>query len=233
MGRRLRASGGGQPLEADDLERLAVAAHLVGRDDESTAAWERAHLECARLGDPDRAARCAAWLAIGLMLRGDMAQAGGWFARAARLLDETGADCAARGYLQIPVFLETLGSGDAATALELADEIVAIARRFDDQDLLALGVLGRGQATLALGETATGMSLLDEVMVAVASGEVSPIPAGIVYCAVIEACMDVLDLRRAAEWTEALEPLVRRPARSRAVPRPVPRAPVAGPAGTR
>jgi hypothetical protein len=90
------------------------------------------------------------------------------------------------------------------TAYEVANEIAAIARRFDDHDLLALGVLGRGQASLALGETARGMSLLDEVMVAVASGEVSPIPAGIVYCAVIEACMDVSDLRRAAEWTQAL-----------------------------
>jgi ATP/maltotriose-dependent transcriptional regulator MalT len=133
-----------------------------------------------------------------------MAQAGGWLARAARLLDEAGDDCAARGYLQIPVFLETLMGGDAATASGLADEIVAVARRFDDTDLLALGVLGCGQASLALGETARGMSLLDEVMVAVASGEVSPIPAGIVYCAVIEACVDVFDLRRAAEWTEAL-----------------------------
>ena len=198
----LLADGG--TLAADDLELLAVAAHLVGRDDESSRAWERAHLERARLGESDRATRCAVWLALGLLLRGEMAQAGGWLARAARLLDEAGDDCAARGYLQIPVFLETLMGGDAATASGLADEIVAVARRFDDTDLLALGVLGCGQASLALGETARGMSLLDEVMVAVASGEVSPIPAGIVYCAVIEACVDVFDLRRAAEWTEAL-----------------------------
>ena len=194
----------GGALQVDDLERLAVAAHLVGRDDESTRVWEQAHLESARLGDPERAARCAAWLAIGRLLRGDVAQAGGWFARAARLLDEAGSDGAARGYLQVPVFLETLSGGDADAALALADDMVAIAKRFDDSDLLALGALGRGQATLARGETAGAMHLLDEVMVAVASGEVSPIPAGIVYCAVIEACMDVLDLRRAAEWTEAL-----------------------------
>lgn len=195
----------GGSLEAEDLERQAVVAYLLGRDDESARAWERAHLECVRVGDPDRAARCAVWLAVGLMLRGEMAQAGGWCARAARLVDETGSDCAGRGYLQLTVFLQTLGGGDAATAYELADEIVAIARRCGDDDLLALGVLGRGQASLALGETARGMRLLDEVMVGVASGEVSPIPAGIIYCAVIEACMDVLDLRRAAEWTEALE----------------------------
>jgi len=30
-------------LEPEDLERLAIAAHLVGRDAESTDAWARAH----------------------------------------------------------------------------------------------------------------------------------------------------------------------------------------------
>ena len=30
-------------LEPDDLVRLATAAYLLGRDDESVALWERAH----------------------------------------------------------------------------------------------------------------------------------------------------------------------------------------------
>src|SRR5215216_1499409 len=84
-------------LALDDLERLAVAAYLVGADGESDDAWLRAHHECLRLGDVVRAARCAGWLAQGLLLRGEMARGGGWLARAQRLLDEAHDDGVGRG----------------------------------------------------------------------------------------------------------------------------------------
>ncbi|HWD46902.1 MAG TPA: DNA-binding response regulator, partial [Actinomycetota bacterium] len=59
---RLSEAGRMAPLEPDDLERLAAAAFLTGRDAESAEAWARAHHELLARGEPRRAARCAIWL---------------------------------------------------------------------------------------------------------------------------------------------------------------------------
>jgi DNA-binding CsgD family transcriptional regulator len=177
----------------------------VGRDDESDRAWERAHLECARAGDHDGAARCAAWLGLSLLLRGEMAHANGWFATAARLVDEQGAAGSARALLALQEFLMALEGGDVDAAAGLADDPLTEARRCDDDGVLALALLCRGEAALARRETSQGLQLLDEAMVVVTSRDVPPIPAGIVYCAVIDACMRISDLPRAAEWTDALD----------------------------
>lgn len=193
---------GEEQLEPVDLECLAVAAYLVGEDEESAGAWERAHRGWAEAGEPDRAARCAFWVGLAFVLRGEMARGGGWLARAERLLGELPTDCRARGYMLLPAFLQVLGD-DPTAAAGMAADMVALGRRWRDADLVAFGLLGQGEATLAQGDAA-GMRLLDEAMVSVIAGEVSPIPAGIIYCAVIEACMNHFDVRRAAEWTGAL-----------------------------
>jgi hypothetical protein len=85
------------PLEPEDLERLATAAHLVGREADSTDLWERAHHELLSRGDAERAARCTSWLAVGLLDRGEFARGGGWLAQASRLLDDGQHDCAEQG----------------------------------------------------------------------------------------------------------------------------------------
>ncbi len=64
--------------------------------------------------------------------------------------------------------------------------------------------LGQGMCQVFQGRGRAGMALLDEVMVGVTSGEVSPMYAGIAYCTMIAGCSDLFDLRRARQWTAAL-----------------------------
>jgi DNA-binding CsgD family transcriptional regulator len=201
---RLTAADGAAPLDASDLERLAIAAYLLGRPDDSVATGARAHVEAVRAGDVALALRAAYGVGMELMQRGEMAQSGGWLARAGRLAEETDFDGVERGTLLIPQALQTLIAGQPAAALEIFEQVAAIAERFDDAELRTFGRLGRGQSLIAMGETRRGVGLLDEAMTAVIAGDASPIASGIVYCAVIEACQSMFDLRRAQEWTAAL-----------------------------
>ena len=87
--------------------------------------------------------------------------------------------------------------------MELAAAVEA-GQRFADADLLAIAVHEQGSMRIRQGEVQAGLSLLDEAMVAVTAGELSPIATGLVYCSVIEGCQRVHELRRAQEWTAAL-----------------------------
>lgn len=196
---RLSAADCDVALAPVDLERLAVAAHLVGEDEASAAAWERAHRQLLDRGEVVRAVRSAFWLVFGLLSRGEMARAGGWLARAQRLLDDHRLDCVERGYLLVPVATRTMKAGDPWKAYDTFGRAVELGARFDDPDLVTLGRLGQGMSLIQVGRVAEGLTLLDEAMIAVVTEEVSPLVAGKVYCGVILACQEVFDLRRAHE----------------------------------
>jgi DNA-binding CsgD family transcriptional regulator len=193
-----------EPLEPTDLERLATAAYLLGKDAESAEIWTRAHQEFLESGAVARAARCAFWLASGLMHQGERARAGGWITRARELLDNARQDCVERGYLLLPVALQRVFAGDAAGAYGMFCQAAEIGDRFGDRDLIALARHSRGRVLIRMGEIRDGVGLLDEAMITIDAGEVSPLVVGDVYCSVVEGCLEVFDLRRAQEWTAAL-----------------------------
>jgi DNA-binding CsgD family transcriptional regulator len=192
------------PLEADDLDRLATAAYMLGRDDEYVASLERAHRLLVDDGEPLRAARCAFWIAINLAIRGEASRATGWVARARRLVDREGRDCAERGYLLLAPILDEEAASNPKAALAAGAEAIAIGERFGEPDLFALAAQDHGILLIQLGEVAEGLRLLDEAMVAVTASELSPIVNGFVYCGVIMGCQAAFDPRRAQEWTAAL-----------------------------
>ncbi len=200
----LTASDQIAPLEVDDLERLATAYYLVGQDANAVAAWIRLHHLCADRRNLDQAARWAFWLSLSHFLAGEPAHGSGWLSRAKRLLNDHGRDCVQRGYVLVLDGLMYVLGDDGEAARAASDEAIEAANRFADSDLLALALLIKGQAFIALRRSTEGVSLLDEAMVGVSAGDVSPILVGIIYCAVVLTCMRIFDLGRAREWTQQL-----------------------------
>jgi DNA-binding CsgD family transcriptional regulator len=191
------------PLGADDLELLATSAYMLGRRDDLSG-LERAYQIHLDDGEPLRAARCAGWVGMHLFARGELGRATGWLGRAQRLVEREGRDCVERGYLLFPDMFQQEATGDHEAAAATAAAAAEVGERFGDADLFALSTQSRGILLIRLGRVAEGLGLLDEAMVAVTAGELSPIVSGLVYCGVIRGCQDAYELRRAREWTAAL-----------------------------
>ena len=130
---------------------------------------------CLRRRDTAHASRCAFWLAFELLHRGQSARGSGWVTRAQRLIDEEQLDCVEQGYLGFLAGLCSAFAGEWRRAYAGFEESAAIGVRFSDVDLVTLGRQGQGRALIYLGDTAGGMTLLDEAMVAT-------VTAGDVFC---------------------------------------------------
>jgi DNA-binding CsgD family transcriptional regulator len=191
-------------LACEDLERLATAAYLLGRDDDYLKTLERSHHAHLAVGSEVRAARSAFWLGLRLSFRGEAGHAAGWFARAHRLLERTSHDHVEGGYLLLPVVEQQLGAGQSDAAYESAKRAAEIGEHFAEADLIAIARHLQGHVRLRQGQVVQGLALLDEAMVAITTGDVSPLVTGLVYCGVIEGCQLVYALGRAREWTSAL-----------------------------
>jgi DNA-binding CsgD family transcriptional regulator len=190
-----------EELDADDHDVLAESAHWLGLPEEAIDAYTEAYRLHLEAGSPRRASVSAFMLAIHLRLRGDGAQADGWLARARRLL-ATEAEGAEHGY---PLYLgiaQLMGS-DLPAAAESARRMQELGRRFGDDSLVALGVFFEGRTLVKQARVKEGLALLDEAMLAALSDNLKPMWTGAIYCGLLDACHELVDLRRAREWTEA------------------------------
>ncbi|MEO8184545.1 MAG: response regulator transcription factor, partial [Deltaproteobacteria bacterium] len=183
---------------------LALAAYFLGRDADYIALLQRAYHAHLAPGARTCAARAAFWLGLRLLFRGESGQGNGWLGRAQRLLDEEHGLRVEQGYLWLAATQLRLAAGDLDAASSSAAQAVSVGERFVEPDLIAIGRHLLGLVRLQQGKVQEGLGLLDEAMVAVTGGELSPLVTGLIYCGVIEGCQEIYALGRAREWTHAL-----------------------------
>ena len=199
-----------RPLGGEDLERLGEAGYWTNRHEESFAAQRRAHHAYLKAGDVARAAYMALMLTIHHANRMDFAVAGGWFAKAERLLTDA-PECFAHGHHAAVAALFKEAAGDWPAMREQARRTHEIGMRCGDPDLQALGVAFEGLALTHLGEVEAGTRLLDEAMASAVGGELATMPTGIIYCRMLCACLDLHDFGRAHEWTQVIDRCAAKP----------------------
>lgn len=197
------AASKGAALTAQDLEGLGEAALWTGDHDESVTARHAAHAAYLRAGDRRGAARLALGLVINNVIRLNAAVAGGWLSKARRhLADEP--ECPEHGWLACTAALEQLSAGNLEAAIGSAREGFRIGQRFDDPDLIALGLTFEGFALVRQGQVRPGLDMLDEAMASATAGELGTLATGITYCRTLCACFDMYDFRTALEWAAAI-----------------------------
>jgi DNA-binding CsgD family transcriptional regulator len=193
----------GSSLSGEDLDRLAEAASMLGRGDDDVRLLRRAFLAHVEAGQVGPALRSGYWLCKSLAWAGEFAQAGAWLARVRRLA-EAHPDCREYGYLLMLDAEQLIRAGEYAGTLGVARRLADIAGEGVDRDLAAGAAMTLGNGLIANGDVESGLTHLDESMVAVTGGEVSARATGMIYCVVIGTCQELYELRRAREWSAAL-----------------------------
>ncbi len=196
-------------LEPDDLELLSTAAWWAGRPDEASDAMERAFSGYADAGRSSDAARVAMLLAYTAFRRRNGSIGGGWLARAARLLESEPESALHARFLVFQSFGAVMETR-IAEGIELADQAMAMARKYDEPSALYMAMSFKGMAEVFAGNWQAGLALIDEAATAASSNQLDLRVASDIWCNTIAACRNAGDYKRAAQWVEEGERWMRR-----------------------
>jgi len=188
-------------LSAPDLEMLGEAEFWSGHPQERVDALERAYAAYLESGARAKAAEVALQLSEFAFARQAMAIANGWMSRAQHQLEGEPIS-PAHAFLAVFNAFMALYAGDVDGALHAGERALELAKQFGSRDVDALARNLKGRALLRKGEITAGLALIDESTVAAVGGELKAWATANVYCGTIDACRDLADWKRAAEWTD-------------------------------
>ena len=191
-------------LPPEDLERYAVAAHLLGEDEQAFRLLDSAHRSYLEQGRSDKAARCVFWLIYHLRYAGQSARAAGWIVRLRRIVEDQDPERRLLYLVLLGEGVSLMQAGAAQEALPMVEQAAAGARAVGDDDLYVLAGMARGRCLDLQDQRAQALAAFDEIMVYVVADRVAPQVIGLAYCSVISLCMERFDIERAGEWTRAL-----------------------------
>jgi DNA-binding CsgD family transcriptional regulator len=189
-------------LTAADLEAMADTAWWLSRFDESTQARQRAYAAYSGAGDDEGAARTAARVAIEHYVRQRPSIGMGFLLRAQRHAKRVPAG-AGHGFLAMVEASVARFSGELDRAIELSEQALAIAEETGERNLMAMSLHVLGATLVDAGRIPEGIAAMDEAMVSVLSGELDPYFTGVIFCQLIGVCLELHDVRRAGEWSDA------------------------------
>ena len=188
-----------EPLHADDLERYAEAAQILGRGNAAIQLLRRAFNSRIAAGELDRAITSAFWLFQALIVNAEFSRASGWAAQVRRSIPDLD-----HGWLLFTQAYFLIASAEYDQAAQLLARAADDGSRRGETDLVAFATTVWGRALIKAGRLPEGLSRLDEAMVPVAELNTSPRATSMLYCSAIATCHEAREFGRAREWTNAL-----------------------------
>ena len=171
-------------LNAENLERYAEAAQILGRGDEAIRLLRRAFNTRIDAGELDRAMTSAFWLWQALIINTEFARASGWAAQVRRSMPDVD-----NGWLLVADAYFLLAAANYDQAAQLLARAADAGSRQGDTDLIAFATTVWGRALIKAGRLKEGFSRLDEAMLPVVERDTSPRATSMLYCSAIATVM--------------------------------------------